>query len=50
MKIYYVTGNKGKVELINMIYEGMGIEVIQEDLETPEIQTLDCMEVAKCSA
>lgn len=50
MKIYYVTGNKGKVELINMIYKDMGIEVIQENLETPEIQTLDCSEVAKCSA
>lgn len=50
MEIYYVTGNKGKVELINRIYKDMDIEVIQENMETPEIQTADCKEVAKFSA
>ncbi len=50
MKIYYVTGNKGKVDLINMIYKDMDIEVIQENIETPELQSLDCREVAKMSA
>lgn len=50
MEIYYVTGNKGKVELINMIYKDMDVKVIQEDMETPEIQHFDCKEVAKFSA
>lgn len=50
MEIYYVTGNKGKVELINMIYKDMDVHVIQEDMETPEIQHFDCREVAKFSA
>ena len=50
MDIYYVTGNKGKVKLVNLIYKDMGINIIQEDIETPEIQTMDCSEVAKFSA
>lgn len=50
MELYYVTGNKGKVELINMIYKDMDVHVIQEDMETPEIQHFDCREVAKFSA
>lgn len=50
MEITYVTGNKGKVELINLIYKDMGINIIQEDIETPEIQDADCKEVAKYSA
>lgn len=50
MEIVYVTGNTGKVKLANMIYQDMGIEIIQEDIETPEIQTMDCREVAKFSA
>ena len=50
MDIYYVTGNKGKVKLANLIYQDMGINIIQEDIETPEIQSMDCSEVAKFSA
>ena len=50
MEIVYVTGNKGKVKLANMIYQDMGIEIVQEDIETPEIQSMDCSEVAKFSA
>ena len=50
MEITYVTGNKGKVELINLIYKDLDINVIQEDIETPEIQSPDCKEVAKYSA
>lgn len=50
MKIYYVTGNKGKVDLINMIYKDKDIEIIQENIETPEIQDLDCEKVASYSA
>lgn len=50
MDIYYVTGNKGKVELAKMIYKDMGVNIIQENMETPEIQCVDCKEVAKFSA
>lgn len=50
MEIVYVTGNKGKVKLANMIYQDMGIEIVQEDIEIPEIQSMDCVEVAKFSA
>lgn len=50
MKVYYVTGNKMKVDLANMIFKDHDIEVIQEKIETPEIQTLDCEEVSKYSA
>lgn len=50
MKIYYITGNKGKIKLANLIFKDMDIEIVQEDMETPEIQTLDCEEVSKYSA
>lgn len=50
MEIVYVTGNKGKVELMNMIYKDMGVTVIQENMETPEIQSNDCKDIAKFSA
>lgn len=50
MDIYYVTGNKGKVDLINMIYKDMDVNIIQENMETPEIQSVDCKDVAKFSA
>lgn len=50
MKIHYVTGNKGKVELINLIFKDFDVEIIQENMETPEIQCSDCKEIAKFSA
>ena len=50
MKICYVTGNKLKVDLANRIFKDLDIEIIQENIETPEIQSLDCEEVAKYSA
>lgn len=50
MKLYYVTGNILKVKLAKKIFEPLGIEVIQEDIDTPEIQSLDCKEVADFSA
>ena len=50
MKIYYVTGNDLKVKLAKSILEKRGVEVIQEDIDTPEIQSLDCKEVAEYSA
>lgn len=50
MKINYVTGNKGKVKLARMIFKDMDVEIIQCDIETPEIQDLDCKVVAAASA
>ena len=50
MKLYYVTGNELKVKLAKKVFEKMNIEVIQEDIDTPEIQSLDCKEVAEYSA
>ena len=49
MKIYYVTGNKMKIDLANKIFEDYDVEIVQEDIDTPEIQSLDCEEVAKYS-
>lgn len=50
MKIYYVTGNDLKVKLAKSIFEKRGVEVIQEDIDTPEIQSLDCKEIADYSS
>ncbi len=50
MKINYVTGNKGKVKLAQMIFKDMDVEIIECDMETPEIQELDCKLVAAASA
>ena len=50
MKIYYVTGNELKVKLAKSIFEKYGVEVVQEDIDTPEIQSLDCKEIAEYSA
>ena len=50
MKIYYVTGNELKIKLAKSIFEKNGVEVIQEDIETPEIQSLDCKEIADYSS
>ena len=50
MKIYYVTGNELKVKLAKSIFEIHGVEVVQENLDTPEIQSLDCEEVANFSS
>lgn len=50
MKIYYVTGNELKVKLAKSIFEKYGVEVVQENIDTPEIQSLDCKEIAEYSA
>ena len=50
MKIFYVTGNELKVKLAKSIFEKEGVEVVQENIDTPEIQSLDCEEVAEYSA
>ena len=36
-----------KIDLANKIFKDCDVEIIQEDIETPEIQSLDCEEVAK---
>ena len=50
IKINYVTGNKGKVELANLIYKDLGFEIYQYNMETPEIQSSECEDVASFSA
>lgn len=50
MKIYYVTSNNDKIKLAKMIFKDLDVEIIKEDIEIPEIQSLDCNEVAKYSA
>lgn len=50
MKINYVTGNELKVKLACKVFNSLGIEVVQKNIETPEIQSMDCKEVAEYSA
>lgn len=50
IKINYVTGNAGKVKLAKMIFKPLGVDVIQCDMETPEIQSESCLDVASVSA
>lgn len=50
MKICYVTGNELKFKLAKKVFSKLDIEVIQNKMETPEIQSLDSKEVAKFSA
>ena len=49
MKLYYVTGNQMKIDLAKKIYKDYNIEIIQENIDVPEIQSLDCETVAKFS-
>lgn len=46
MKLYFVTGNADKFNQAKIILEGSGIELIQLDLDLPEVQSLDPIEVA----
>ena len=50
MKICYVTGNELKLKLAKKIFKDLDVEIIQEKIEVPEIQSLDCEEVSKYSA
>ncbi|MEF8880089.1 MAG: XTP/dITP diphosphatase [Candidatus Thermoplasmatota archaeon] len=45
-KIYFITGNKGKVREAQKKLEKLGLEVIQKDLGYPEIQAEKLEEVA----
>lgn len=49
MIINYVTKNKYKIMLANKIFKDLDVKIEQVDLETPEIQSLDCEEVSKYS-
>lgn len=50
MNVYFVTGNAYKFEVAQKAVEGTGIELIQERLDTPEIQSTSVEEVAAYSA
>lgn len=50
MKLYYVTGNELKIKLAKKIFKDLDIEIVQENIDTPEIQSLDCEEVSKYSS
>ncbi len=50
MKLFYVTGNELKIKLAKKVFSKYGIEVIQKDMDTPEIQSLDCKVVADYSS
>lgn len=49
-KITYVTGNWAKIDSARKILEPLGFEVLQEKIDTIEIQNDDVEEVAKYSA
>lgn len=49
-KVIYVTGNAYKFSAAQTALEGTDIELVQEDLDTPEIQSTDVKEVASFSA
>lgn len=48
--VYFVTGNPFKLEIARKVLEKSGIRVVQEKLETPEIQSTDPVEIASFSA
>jgi len=48
--ITFVTGNAGKMQVVSGILQKFGIEVVQQPMETPEIQSLSVEDVACYSA
>lgn len=48
--ITVVTGNSYKFQIVPKVLEGKGLRVVQEKLETPEIQSIDVVEIASFSA
>ena len=46
MDLIYVTGNKSKIEAAKVCMEPLGVNIIQKDIETPEIQADTNAEVA----
>jgi len=49
-KVVFVTGNEGKWKIAKDIFESYNIDLLQEKVDTPEIQSLDVCEVATFSA
>ena len=50
MQIIFVTGNKYKFQVAKQALEGLDIELIRKELETPEIQSTNLEEIASFSA
>jgi XTP/dITP diphosphohydrolase len=50
MKVFFITGNEGKVREARAILSPLGIEVVQEKLEVPEIQDTDAEKVSRSKA
>jgi len=49
-QIIFATGNKYKFEVAQKVLENSDIELIQQKVETPEIQSTDVEKIAKYSA
>lgn len=45
--IFFATGNKGKIEEMEPFFKKKGFDLIQVDVDVPEIDTLDVEDVAK---
>ncbi|MDD2482761.1 MAG: non-canonical purine NTP pyrophosphatase [Candidatus Shapirobacteria bacterium] len=50
MEIVLITGNKNKLNIAQKVFEQYGINLIQENIETPEIQSTDTKDIAEYSA
>lgn len=48
--IFFITGNAYKFQIAQEALAGDGIELIQKELETPEIQSISIEEIASFSA
>lgn len=46
-KIFFATGNKGKIEEMTPFFQEKSLELEQVDVDVPEIDTLDVEDVAK---
>lgn len=49
-KVIFVTGNKYKFEVAQKVLESTGIKLIQQNVETPEIQSINVEEISSFSA
>lgn len=46
-KIFFATGNKGKIEEMTPFFQEKGLELEQVDVDVPEIDTLDVEDVSR---
>lgn len=49
-KLAFVTGNKYKFEVVRKVLAEQGVTLVQQNLDTPEIQSANVEEVASYSA